>query len=295
MTKPQPEPGSSGRDTRSREHRTRRGVIAAGAVVLIVIGTLSLLVMVRGDRNVTPGAQDSLTTGPSPTTTSLTTTTATTSRPSAAEGLAAFLSAAATLDQQLHDASAAINAAGPPWTHTGPEVARVVTAADLAPVARAIPPGLPHDLQQSVILVYSDLSSRRHAMTSFQSTPPLPTQDSTEGLLRELGRGHAAAARFEADLAATRALATRTPPIDAVPGDSRLVAEVLLRVQYVDIGNGGCNARGGLVFIDLPEIRWGAVVWNPESDGTIGRGDAATDFTADLRPDGTWAVQVMAC
>lgn len=299
MTKPQPEPHLPAQDTQPREHSTRRGVIAAAVVVTIVISTLSLLVMLRGDRNITPGSQDQLPTGPSPTTTgqatATSTATPTTSRPSAVEGLAAFLSAAASLDEQLHDAAAAINAAGPPWAGVGPEVVRLVTTADLAPVARAIPPGLPHDLQQSVILVYSDLSSRRHALTSFESTPLAPPHDSTEGLLRELGKGHAAAARFDADLAATRALAAQTPPITAVPKDSRLVAEVLLRVQYVDIGNGGCDSRGGLVVTELPEIGWGAVAWNPDGDGTIGRGDAAIDFTADLRPDGTWDVQVMAC
>lgn len=146
-----------------------------------------------------------------------------------------------------------------------------------------------------MIPVYSDLSSRRHALTSFETTPPGPPHDSTETLLRELGNGHAAAARFDADLAATWALADRTPPITPVPKDSRQVAETLLRVQYVDIGNAGCDSRGGLVVTELPEIRWGAVAWNPAGDGAIGRGEAAVDFTADLRPDDTWKVQIMAC
>lgn len=219
----------------------------------------------------------------------------TTSRPSAAEDLAAFLSAAATLDQQLHDAAAAINAAGPPWAGTGPEVARSVTAAGLAPVARTIPAGLPHDLQQSVILVCSGLSSRRHAMTSFEITPLAAPHDSTEALLRELGNGQGASAPFDADLAATRALAARTPPITAVPKDSRLGAEALLHVQYVDLGNGGCDSRGGAVATGLPEISWQPVAGSPNADGTIGRPGAGIEFTADFRPDGTWHVQVIAC
>lgn len=86
--------------------------------------------MLRGARNTTPGAQD-----PSPATTTTTTVTPTTNRPSASEDLAAFLSAASTVDKQLHDAAAAINAAGPPWAGVGPAVARAVTAADLAPAA----------------------------------------------------------------------------------------------------------------------------------------------------------------
>jgi hypothetical protein len=298
MTNAQPESRSPAQDSQPRGHSARRGVIAVAVVVTIVISTVSLLTVLRGDRRITPGSA-----GPSPTTTgqatvtqtATSTVTRTGSRPSAAEDLAAFLSAAAALDEQLHDAAVAINAAGPPWAGIGPEVARLVTAAELAPVARTIPAGLPRDLQQSVILVYSDLSSRRHAMTSFETRPPAPPHDSTETLLRELGKGHAAAARFDADLAATRVLAARTPPITAVPGDSRLVAEVLLRVQYVDLGNGGCDSRGGLVVTELPEITWGAVVWNPDAEGTIGRGDAGIDFTADFGPDGTWHVQVIAC
>ncbi|WP_157985289.1 hypothetical protein [Lentzea terrae] len=300
MTKHEPDRRLPAQDKQPRGHSTRRGVVIAAAVVVtIIISTVTLLVMLRGDRNVTPGAQDPSPTGPAPTTTGQTTATstitATTNRPSAVEDLAAFLSAAASLDKQLHDAAAAINAAGPPWAGIGPEVARLVTAADLAPAARAIPAGLPHDLQQSVILVYSDLASRRNAMNSFETTPPGPPHDSTKTLLRELGNGHAAAARFDADLAATRAIAAQTPPIAAVPKDSRLVAETLLRVQYVDIANRGCDSRGGVLFTELPEIRWGVVAWNPDGDGAIGRGDAAVDFTADLRPDGTWAVQIMAC
>lgn len=302
MAKPRPESSSPAQDAQHRGHSARRGVIAVAVVVAIVISTLSLLVMLRGDRSATPGSS-----GPSPTTygqatatstsTSISTSTVTeaSSSPSAAEDLAAFLSAAATLDEQLHKAAAAINAAGPPWAGIGPEVARVVTAADLAPVARTIPAGLPHDLQQSVILVYSDLSSRRHAMTSFEFTPLVPPHDSTESLLRELGYGHAASARFDADLAATRALAAQTPPIAAVPKNSRLVAEMLLLVRYVDQGNGGCDSRGGLVTIELPEIRWGAVVWNRDADGTIGPPGGAIDFTADFQPDGTWNLQIMAC
>ncbi|WP_436498955.1 hypothetical protein [Actinokineospora sp. HUAS TT18] len=223
------------------------------------------------------------------------TATQTTSPPNASGDLAAFLSAATTLDRQLHDAAAAINAAGPPWTGIGPQAARAVTAADLTPTARAIPAGLPHDLLQSVILVYSDLSSRRHAMSSFEITPPAAPHDSTEDLLRELGNGHAASARFDADLAATRALAGQAPPIAAVPKGSRLVAEVLLLVQYVDLGNGGCDARGGAIATELPEIRWEPVSWNPDADGTIGLPGAAIDFTADFRPDGTWHVEITAC
>ena len=86
---------------------------------------------------------------------------------SALAALTPFLSGAARLDRQPGTAAAAINAAGPPLTDNSADTARKVQAAALEPVARLIPPSLPHDLLQSVVLVYSELSSRRHAMQSF--------------------------------------------------------------------------------------------------------------------------------
>ncbi|MFC3890734.1 hypothetical protein ACFOWZ_04560 [Lentzea rhizosphaerae] len=80
-----------------------------------------------------------------------------------------------------------------------------------------------------------------------------------------------------------------------MPKDSRLGAEVLLHVQYVDLGNGGCDSRGGAVATGLPEISWQPVAGSPNADRTIGRPGAGIEFTADFRPDGTWHVQVNAC
>lgn len=301
----------TGQDADTRAHPARRlaVLIAVAVVVAIIVSAASLLMMLRDGRSTTsagppgpsPTATGPATTTPTPTDTTRRGTTTptpthTTSRPNAAEDLAPFLSAAATLDKQLHAAAAAINAAGPPWTDVGPEVARLVRAADLTPVARAIPAGLPRDLLRSVILVYSDLSSRRHAMSSFEITPPSSPHGTTEVLLSELRNGHAAAVRFDADLAATRALAARTPPIAKVPKSSRLVAEVLLLVDYVHKGNAGCDARGGAVVTELPQIRWGPVSWNSDADGTIGRVsiDGGLDFTAKFR-DGTWHVGINSC
>lgn len=263
--------------------------IATAVVVTLTIGTIALLVL--------PNNQDPAPAGPaappSPTVAGMVTTTPTASEPSALEALAPFLSAAATLDGQLEDAAAAINAAGPPWTYASPEVARLVKAADLSPVARAIPAGLPPDLRQSVILVYSELSSRRHAMASFEITPPAEPHATGEVLLSELSNGHVAAARFDADLTATRSVAAATPRVAAVPADSRLVAEALLLVQYVEKGNGGGDARGGAVISEPLKIRWGSVSWNPDADGTIGRPGSVIDFTAEFR-DGTWEVEIIA-
>ncbi|GAA3592130.1 hypothetical protein GCM10022235_74230 [Kribbella ginsengisoli] len=210
-----------------------------------------------------------------------------TNRRSAADSLSTFFSSAGVLDRQLKEAAAAINASGPPWTAANPGVAQKVRAAKLAPVAGAIPAGMSHDLLQSVVLVLSDLTSRRYAMGSFEFQPPDPYAN----LLRELRNGHPAAARYADDVAAARALARSTAPLAPVPGSSRRTAEVLLLVRYVTLANGGCGSRGGTVLTRLPEVVWGPVTRNPEADGTVG----GVAFSADLDSDGRWQVNLFAC
>jgi hypothetical protein len=198
-------------------------------------------------------------------------------RRSAAEALGPFLSRAATLDRQLTEAAAAINAAGPPWIEVSPALARKVQAADLDPVVSAFPAGMPDDLRQAAVLVLSDLYSRRYAMKSFEyAGPKRPDEpgaahDTTDKLLSELRNGHAAAVRFDDDLAAARSLAAATPPIARVPEESRLTAEALLLVAVVHNSNAGADGRGGIVITELPKITWGSVPGEPDADGTIGR------------------------
>lgn len=261
-------------------------IVAVAVTVALIVSAITFLVLRDGQEPGPSGAAAPL----SPKVTGLVTTipTPTATQPSAVEDLAAFLSAAATMDGQLQDAAAAINAAGPPWTDVDPEVARLVNAAEIEPVARAIPNGLPPDLLQSVVLVYSDLASRRAAMGGFEHNPPSGWLGTLQS---ELGNGHAAAARFDTDLAATRALAAATPPIAAVPADSRLVAEKLLLIRLVDKDN-FCDARGGAVVTSLPEIRWGPVPYEPRADGWIGRPEMP--FTAEFRA-GIWEVNILAC
>lgn len=302
---PSGEPGS-GRDVSGAGSR---GLLTIIAVVLAaaLVAAASTLFVVRDDEGTTPAAPGSSATPPtsgtatgSPTQEPSSSPTGELTQPasSAAEDLAPFFAAAVTLDQQLQTAAAAINATGPPWEQITGDVARKVQAADLGPVSRAVPVGLPHDLQQWVILVLSDLASRRMAMESFTAVGPvLPdesTSDQTNAKLRaDLHHGHAAAVRFDGDLAAARALAADTPPIASVPHRSRLTAEVLILVEYVRVANAGCNARGGAVFTELPEVTWRSVPELPDAEGTIGPGD--TEFNADLRPDGTWDVYLFVC
>lgn len=277
------------------EHRRRRlviGVTTALATFLATVGMVAWLA--GGDHETTTERTVPSTAAPAATADQTTTTTAL--EPSAVEVLEPFLAAAETLDAQLQAAATAINAGGPPWTGVSQEMADAVQAAALEPVAETIPPGLPHDLLQSVILVYSDLSSRRHAMESFSSAPDLP--HGPVDLLPELANGHAAAARFDGDLAALRALAESTPPVTVARPDSREAAETLLLVQFVELANGGCDARGGSVFPELPPLDWTSSaapdapdIGLPEWDGHVG----SLEFSAEVGPDGTWEVMIWAC
>jgi hypothetical protein len=148
---------------------------------------------------------------------------------------------------------------------------------------------------QSVILVYSDLASRRAAMASFGYAPNLPY--SPIDPLAELARGHAAATRFADDLAAPKSQAKSAPPAVAVPSNSRDVAETLLFIQYVDKLNSGCDSRGGAVVTQLPTLDGiptpfpGDPAEGPSRDGHIG----GIEFIAQFRADGTWRVEIVAC
>lgn len=168
-----------------------------------------------------------------------------------------------------------------------------VTTADIVPVGRAVPAGMPPDLLRATVLVYSDLVSRRAAMQTFANAGP--TGRSADVMLGDLGRGHAAAERFDTDLAALRSLAAGAAPFEPAAPDDRARAEVLLLVRYTDAANLGCDSRGGVVLTELPAIVWSETPppgidpsW--QHHGTIGH----IDFSANL-VDGTWKVQLWAC
>jgi hypothetical protein len=283
-------PPDTGEEGSGHGRRRRVVVLAAAATaVLVVAGLVAWLSGDAGEEASTtatapPAVSDSAAPIDAPATT--------VPEASAADALEPFLAAATTLDAQLRAAATAINAGGPPWTEVSQEVADAVQAADLEPVASAVPAGLPPELLQSVVLVYSDLSSRRHAMASFETAPDLPYEPID--LLDELGNGHAAAARFDADLAALRSLAESTPPVTVAAPDSRAAAETLLHLQYVELANGGCDSRGGAVFPDLPAIDWipsSSGAGTPERDGHID----GIPFSAELTAAGTWDIVLWAC
>jgi hypothetical protein len=214
----------------------------------------------------------------------------------ATAALAGFFAASRTLDGQLRAAATAINGAGPPWPTIGDQVRTVVRDAEITPAATAIPAGMPDRLRQTVLVVYSDLVSRRQAMASFthlRDSEPSLTDDM---LLAELGNGHAAALRFDRDLRALELLASSTPAFTVAPNDSRARAEVLLLIAYVDGLNGGCDGRGGEIVTELPSIVWEPITTETyTADGGIGFGDELFHFTAVPDLDGTWQVALNAC
>jgi hypothetical protein len=294
-----PPPGTVGGGERRRRGHV---IVVAAAAVVVLVTTVIVVLLNGGGEGTTPTTNAPPTTAPpasagrtpteAPTTTERPPTT--TVQASAADVLGPFLAASATLDDQLHAAATAINGGGPPWTGVSQEMADAVRAAALEPVAKTIPAGLPRDLLTSVILVYSDLSSRRHAMQSFWSAPDLPYQPIDP--LAELAGGHAAAVRFDADLAVLQSLAKSTPPVTLAPPDSREAAEVQVYVRLVEVANGGCESRGGAVFTHLPALDWipsatPAGEGIPSWDGHV----AGIQFSADHNASGTWDIQLNAC
>jgi hypothetical protein len=289
----QTEPATAaGRGLRGRRRLTVAVVIGAAGVLLVVAAVVALS---TGEGTITTAATNP-SMAPATTTTNATTTeapTTTAAEPGAADVLEPFFAAATTLDGQLHEAAAAINGAGPPWTSISQQVADSVQAAALEPVARTIPAGLPPDLLQSVILVYSDLASRRYAMQGFGRAHDAYPED----LLAEIRNGHPAAERFDDDLAALRSQAASTPPVTVQPADSRQAAEVLLLAQYVDGLNTGCGSRGGAIVTDLPTVEWVPTV-GPDGTPTGSQTDGninGVEFAADLDADSTWAIELIAC
>jgi hypothetical protein len=259
--------------------------LAAIAAIGLALGT-TVLVRDEPDDATTTAAP---TTQPAPRATTVEPTTTEPVQPSAADTLAPFFAAAATMDQQLRDAATAINGAGPPWDTVTEELASTVRAADIDAVAATIPAGLPHDLLEAVMLPYSELSSRSAAMKSFSytRTPDDPYQDD---LLGELANGHEAAQRFDGDLAAARALAASLPPVTPAAYDSRETAELLVVLDMVNKGNFGCDSRGGAIFDDIPPVSW-----TSDTGGYIGTGESAIEFSATLGPDGQWEAYIIAC
>jgi hypothetical protein len=223
-------------------------------------------------------------------------------RSSAADQLAGFFAAAGRTDQQIRHATRLINGGfhGEVIVLDPATTVKAVKAIDTKAVVRAIPGGLNPRQLRSVLQVYADLSSRRAALNrvlEYADESPLPTTSTNaKDLVTCLGHGKAAAARFADDLAASRALAAASAPVQVAPLRSRPTAEVAIRAHGIDLPNNGCGECGGVVPrpIVLYPIVWNRVDQGPGSvwDGTIGTGGL---FTARYVPGQGWDTTSNAC
>ena len=220
--------------------------------------------------------------------------------PSAAGQLAAFIAAAGRADSQLRHAAVLVNAdIGATSMRFMPATLAAVRALGSAPVARAIPAGLPAELLRETLVVYGDLSSRAAAFggVRLDGYPgrdlPIGGQEAKD-VLRGLHNGGPAAARFGGDLAAVRSLAQQTPPLTVAAPDSRAAAELALRLYSIDLRNNCSEEFGGYA-----PTQFEKVFWTPASDrhshhyeGTIGSGGR---FQADYTAAHGWQININAC
>ena len=131
----------------------------------------------------------------------------------AADDLAPYFNAAQSMDRQLAAAAVLVNGG----IHTSTmqfdqATLDAITAIQPRTLAAKIPPGLPPELERRILLVQSELVSRRAAFNEV-----LRGTAGNAYVVRCLANGAPAAARFASDLAAGRSLAAQTPPVAAQP------------------------------------------------------------------------------
>jgi hypothetical protein len=219
---------------------------------------------------------------------------------SAAPELAAFVAAAQRADTEIRHAAALINGdIGTTSMRFRPATLAAIRAIDNESVMRAAPAGLPASLLRDVIVVYGDLDSRTAAFNGVEvyggSGHPVPVGGRDgQSLLRGLHNGAPAAARFNADLAAVRADAQRTPPVTIAAPDSRAAAELALRFDSIENRNGCSEEFGGWAPTQLEPV-----VWQPSTtqhptayEGTIN----GIRFQAIYHPaQQAWGIIIYAC
>jgi hypothetical protein len=222
------------------------------------------------------------------------------SRPSAADQLTEFFTAAARADQQERHAATLVNG-GISTTRIvfSPATVAAVKAIDTQSVARAIPGGLSPTMLRSLLQVYADLTVRQAAFNrvlEYASDSPLPLSgQNAKQVITCLGNGNTPARWFTTDLAAARTLAQGTPRFALAPERSRLAAEAAIRAQLIR-GPNFCSEECGGFYnrsIQLYPITWKHTVLAPGStwDGTIG----TMRFTARYVTGQGWQIGFNAC
>ena len=260
-------------------------------------------VVVTGCGGGSASSPSTVTSRPSTSTTLTTESTTTTTGPSAANDLAAYFGAASAVDEELKAAAAAANGdIGTNQITVSPTTIDAINAADPSAAATKIPPGLPLDVLQRVILVQSDLYSRFYAFRGFVMAVAQPGQTEVVPVSDEratytldcLKNGSTPARSFAADLAAARASAAQVPPVPATDPGSRAAAEVAVRLQYVKLANSGCMNCGGARFTTL-KVTWHPIDQRAEG-GDLWDGDVDTiPFSAHYTAGSGWAAQIDAC
>ncbi len=214
--------------------------------------------------------------------------------PSAAADLAPFVAQAAVVDERLRTAAARINEVVTPGTfEVDATTASAVVAADPETAFALLPAGMPPDLLDAAITVYSDLATRRAAMNAFEYAGTVSDRTSDRQYAIDcLRHGSAAAAAFDGDLAALVALAAPLPPIDRPAPDAAEAAELVVVGTWISLGYNGCAGCGGDPVRTAPEVTWTVA---PGMGGAPAGNVRGLPFTATYTPAEGWQVLFNAC
>jgi len=219
--------------------------------------------------------------------------------PAPSQPAPAFFAVAEHTDSQLRHAAALINGdIGATSMRFTPATIAAVRGIELAPAASALPAGLPTEMLRGVLVVYGDLASRTDSYNGVQmygsSGRELPIGDpEAQSVLRGLRNGAPAAARFNGDLAAARALARQTPQVTIAAPYSRAALELALRLQSIRIRNSCSEEFGGYAPASLETI-----IWQPRTDQHSSHYDGLVGgirFTADYTVQHGWKISIYAC
>jgi hypothetical protein len=227
----------------------------------------------------------------------------------AAGQLAAFFTTASRQDAQLRAAARLINAGiGSTAIILTHQTKAAVDAIDPAVLARTIPAGLDPAVELAVLLVYSELDSRRQAMnrvSEWALTPGTTVLPKTQfgggiDLLGCLANGAPAAARFSADLAKARVLATQTTPAPPTSPQSRTAADLAVRIALAHGANRGCASCGGQIVTTLEPVAWQPVTvagihWDGVIGATSNQPNSGIRFQARYSSGKGWQIQLNAC
>jgi hypothetical protein len=214
---------------------------------------------------------------------------------SAAADLAGYFAAVERVDQRIEDAAERYDASvGPDTVRVDDEVREAVRAIQAGEAETAIPPGLPPDLLLKVLVVQDDLATRAAALRGAIDEVDAGQFEAASGCLEN---GRVKAERFDSDVAAAKALAGSSAPIDVAEPDSRAAAELALRLSLIHGLNGGCGACGSPV----SPVSLVAIAWSDRPTAAPGTGvvlDGTIDgigFTATYRPGAGWEAALNAC